>query len=103
MRRENRQLAEQVYHRRMTALAREDHDIPAPLARIGFGAYADWYQEHVSAHKRGHTREAEILAVLRTAFGACHLEVTISYSMAPREYKSAFGVVSPPIACSGGM
>jgi len=29
--------------------------------------------------------------------------VTISYSMAPREYRSDFGVTSPPMACSGGM
>ena len=31
------------------------------------------------------------------------LPVTISYSMAPREYRSARGVTSPPMACSGGM
>ena len=28
---------------------------------------------------------------------------TISYSMAPNEYRSALGLTSPPIACSGGM
>ena len=29
--------------------------------------------------------------------------VTISYNMAPREYRSDCGVTSPPMACSGGM
>ena len=29
--------------------------------------------------------------------------VTISYIMAPREYRSALAVTSPPMACSGGM
>ena len=89
-RRENRQLAEEIYHKRMTELAREDHGLAGRKTQIGFSAYADWYQEHVSIHKRGHTREVEILKVLRAAFGASHLaaitkERVIEWRTARRE------------------
>jgi integrase len=69
-RKENRRLAEQTYHLRMTAAARQAFEPePEPAReRIGFREFADWYEIHVSAHKRGRVREGEILTNLHRAF-----------------------------------
>lgn len=65
----NKDLAQKAYAARMGDLAREQYDLPTARPLVTFSAYADWYEAHVSAHKRGHAREQEILKVLRGAFG----------------------------------
>ena len=46
-------------------------------AYTSFATYATWYAANISAHKRGHSRELEILAVLTATFGAQQLhEIT---------------------------
>lgn len=75
-RRENKLLAEQRYHQRMTELARDQIAPERPAIR--FDAYADWYEVHLTAHKRGRERELEILAHLRKAFAGYALgDVTV--------------------------
>ena len=73
-RRDNKRLAEQVYHTRMAALAREQHDLPRTRETITFAAFADWYRDNVSVHKRGHVRECEILKTLQQGFGTRRLD-----------------------------
>ena len=77
-RRDNRQLADTVYHARMARLAQELHALPVAKQRTTFATYAAWYADHVSAHKRGHARELEILKGLVAVFGTDQLhEITI--------------------------
>ena len=76
-RRDNRQLAETIYHTRMAQLAQELHALPTARRRTTFATYATWYATNISALKRGHARELEILAVLTATFGAGQLhEIT---------------------------
>ena len=86
--RENRLLAEQQYHRRMTALARAAAEPSAPARpAIRFEDYATWYERHVSAHKRGRVRESEIIAHLCSVFGPAWLtDVTVERAL---EWKTA--------------
>lgn len=68
-RRDSKRLAVDLYHRRMNQLAIAVHDLPVARPPITFSDFVDWYAAHVSAHHRGHEREAEIVKVLRAAFG----------------------------------
>lgn len=69
-RRENRLLAQALYHQRMQEIAIEVHHLPRERPAITFEAFATWYDAHVIAHHRGAVREREILKTLRVTFGA---------------------------------
>lgn len=73
-RKENRRLAEQIYHDRMTALARADHELPSGKPRIRVGAFLDWFVKHELPKRRGREREAEIVTRWRAVFGALWLD-----------------------------
>lgn len=68
-RQDSRKLATELYHRRMNELAISHHGLPRPKPAITFTAFADWYDQHIVAHRRGAEREREILKTLRAAFG----------------------------------
>jgi integrase len=68
-RRDSRRLAEDLYHRRMNQLAIDVHELPVARPPILFSDFVDWYAAHVSAHHRGHEREAEIVKGLQATFG----------------------------------
>lgn len=68
-RKDQRQLADQLYHDRMFALARGDAGLVEPKTAILFSAFAAWFEAHISAHHRGAEREREILKTLVAAFG----------------------------------
>jgi integrase len=65
-RNDNRKLAEQLYHARMTALAKGDAETH-PV--ITFGAFLDWWTAHKLPARRGKDRESELLPRFRSAFG----------------------------------
>lgn len=67
-RKDNRQLAEQWYHQRMTQLARGVVH-PDEKPKIAFDTFATWFAQHTLPHRRGREREAEMLPRLRAAFG----------------------------------
>jgi len=69
LRKENRQLAERVYHERYAAAARRLHGEPEPKPASTFAAFAEWYERHVTVHHRGAKREREILKTLTDTFG----------------------------------
>lgn len=74
-RKANRALAEQLYHARMTELARTDHELPEKRPRITLNAYLDtWYVPHALPTHRGAERERSALPHLRAAFGERTLE-----------------------------
>lgn len=68
LRRENKRLAQVIEHEQYTTLARRRQG-DEPAERISFAAYADWYETHLTAHKRGAEREREILGTLCAHFG----------------------------------
>jgi len=68
-RHDSRQLAEDVYHQRMTAIAARVHHLRVETPAIRFDKYADVYARDVLPHHKGHERAREILTVLRRAFG----------------------------------
>jgi hypothetical protein len=71
-RKENRQLAESLYHQRMTALAR-GVVLPQDKPAITFNTFADWFEEHKLPKRRGQEREREILKRLRAELGTLQL------------------------------
>jgi integrase len=77
-RHDSKQLAVQIYHRRMLSLARAGHDIPEPepepTETPTFDAFADWYDAHHIVHHKGAEREREMLTRLRRDFGAMPLD-----------------------------
>lgn len=78
-RKQNRQLAEQLYHLRMTEYARGDlEDAPElELPTITFSAFAEWFRVNKLPLRRGREREAEILPRLIRDFGELPLtEIT---------------------------
>lgn len=70
---ENRRLAEQIYSIRMSELARGRHGL-TDRPSITFTAYADWYRDHVSIHKRAHEREKSMLRTAVRFFGKTPLQ-----------------------------
>ncbi len=69
----NKVLAQAVYNARMGDLARQRHDLAIDRPDVTYQTFADWYETHISAAKRGHAREREILKMLRGEFGAMRL------------------------------
>lgn len=69
---DNRHLAEQVYHAEMTALARRRYRLPSGTART-FKQQAQWYLEHVTPTHRGAEGEAIRIQQLIHAFGSIAL------------------------------
>lgn len=67
-RRDNRALAEALYHQRMTELAARIHRLPRRRTAILFDAWADWWEANKMPHHRGRHREGEMLKTLRAAF-----------------------------------
>jgi integrase len=72
-RQQQRQRAEEAYAKRMTELAVHRYELPPDRAAITLTAYAEWYTAHISAHKRGATREAEMLIPILADLGAVEL------------------------------
>lgn len=68
-RRDSRQLAEVVYHKRMNEIAERVHRLPTARTTIRFSVFAATYLADVVPHHRGHEREREMLRVLTAAFG----------------------------------
>lgn len=71
---ENRALAEAIYHARMGDLARARHGIAVEKPRLTFGAYAVWYRDTITVTKRTAGRERSAIAVLVAALGAVPLD-----------------------------
>lgn len=70
-RKDNRDLAEQAYHTRMTELAK------SPRARGGMPTFeqrALWFQAHRLPHRKGREREARLIPKLIAVFGALRLD-----------------------------
>jgi integrase len=79
-RKTQRAQAEDAYRARMGELARAGYDLPTALPARTFAALADWYETHVTAHKRGAAREREILQQLRKHFGPLQLaDLTLAH------------------------
>ena len=73
--RENRRLAEQVYHARMNAMARQRAGLPLERDRVTFRLYAAWYLEHITPTKRTAAREASAIGHLVRFFGRTALDL----------------------------
>ena len=69
-RRDSRRLAEQVYAQRMHELAARIHRLPIERPTIRFDVYAVVYQRDVSSLNKSAERDAELLKVLKAAFGS---------------------------------
>lgn len=65
----SRESALELYYQQMLAKGRERHGLEPKRNPQSFTAYSTWWQEHVSRHHRGSTREAEIVATLQRTFG----------------------------------
>jgi integrase len=66
-RRDNKQLAEQIYHQRQAEYLRDAHGLtPKPI--IPFSAYATWYEQHAIVTHSSRAREASMLRRLRAHF-----------------------------------
>lgn len=78
IRKELRDQAEIVYKAAMVELARARYDLPALVSEtIAFDRYADWFDEHHIAKRRGAERDRLSLRHLRAFFGSRDLtEVT---------------------------
>lgn len=61
-------IAQEIYHQRMLALAKNVFRLPRTLDVIRFGKYADSYATHTIALRRGARRELEMLVPLRMHF-----------------------------------
>lgn len=72
-RKDNRKLADQAYHDRMTALAK---DAGAPGAKPGrtFAEQATWFVIHRLPHRKGKEREGPLIPKLVVVFGALPLK-----------------------------
>ena len=68
-----RQLAEEAYAARLSALARQRYALPAERAGIRVDAFAEWYDTHKIATHRGAERDREMLVRLVAFFGAYQL------------------------------
>lgn len=89
VRKQQKQLAQDVYIAKMNELVRETHDFPSQdkTRRQTFQAFSEWYEEHVTSRKRGKVREVYILTQLRKRLGRRELS-TISQAVA-KEYLTA--------------
>jgi hypothetical protein len=67
-RKDNRALAEQEYHARMTALAKGAPVAGDPKVPT-FAAQAAWFEQHQLPHRRGREREAPLIPKLVAVFG----------------------------------
>lgn len=77
-RKDAQQLAEEIYHTRMTALARTAYRLPDHRAAAGaFAEWARWYLAHVVAGRRSAERDASIVEMwIRVFAGASLTDVT---------------------------
>jgi len=74
-RHDSRQLANDLYHRRMNEIAARIHRLPQGLPKAPtFAVFAKWYDTNVIAHHKGHERERDILRRLVQAFGALAID-----------------------------
>jgi integrase len=71
-RRDNKALAEQIYHERQAAYLRDAHGL-TPKAIIAFSTYATWYEQHAIVTHSSRAREASMLRRLRAHFKATPL------------------------------
>lgn len=62
--------AQALYAKRMVDLTRQRHQMPVTRETRTFADQRSWYLEHVSAHKRGVTRERSMLKQLGVFFDA---------------------------------
>lgn len=70
---ELRRQAQQIYAARMADLVRQRYKLPSTLPIRTFKAQREWYATHVSAHKRGTTREVSMLKQLGAFFDSSGL------------------------------
>jgi len=68
-RHDSKQLADQLYHKRMNELATRVHRLPTTLAAGRFREYAATYLTDVIAHHKGAERERELMKELTAFFG----------------------------------
>lgn len=73
-RRDSKLLAQQIYHQRMNDLGARRHRLPVKPEARQFASYAKAYDETVIAHRKGVTREREMLKHLRAFFDDSPLE-----------------------------
>jgi integrase len=71
-RRDNKRLAEQIYHQRQTDYLRDAHGL-SPKPTTTLTAYATWYEQHAIVTHASRTREASVLGRLRAWFGTTPL------------------------------
>lgn len=69
-RHDSRQLADELYHRRMNELAAQVHHLPRPRTAVRFATYAEIYRTDTIAHHRGAVRERQLLTALLKFFRA---------------------------------
>jgi integrase len=84
---EMRRQAQAIYATKMAALARGRYKLPGQHERRTFREHRDWYAAHVSAQKRGTTRELSMLKQLGKFFDGRDL-VDIDTELA-REWRTA--------------
>lgn len=91
---DNRRAAEELYHERMSEIAKRIHRFPAaPATAMTFEAFAPWYDTNHIAHHGGHERERGILKRLRAVFGSYALDaITKDLVIAWRTTRRAAGV-----------
>jgi integrase len=69
LRAENKRLAETVLHEAYTNAVRRREGLDPPATQTEtFVSFADWYESHISAHKRSKDRELELLKALTVYF-----------------------------------
>ncbi len=56
-RNENHELALEIYHARMTALAREESPSAPPQPPLGFREWAEWWRTHKLPHRKAKVRD----------------------------------------------
>ena len=73
--RDSRQLAQDLYHRRMNEIAARVHRLPQAKPNAPtFATFATWYDINVITHHKGRERERAILPRLVQAFGDLSLD-----------------------------
>lgn len=85
-RKENRALAQKIFHDRMHDLAREG-SAPTARPRTTFNDFLDWWETHRLPIRKGKEREGYILPRLRAAFG--ELAITEIDRATVDEYRTA--------------
>jgi len=95
-RKDSKQIALDLYHQKMNAIAARLYKLPTARPAIRFDKYADWYGPHIIDHRKGHRREHELLLELRRFFDDDLLTQIDRDRVA--EYHTARRAKTPPIS-----